>query len=67
MMPGSFAYPKNDSILGTLLQLNLYRWEKALCPKIGNNEEWINEFLPLDYGIHACDQGPSFLTFLKLE
>ena len=49
--------PKNDFIADALLQLNLGRLKKALCPKIGNNEM---------LGIHACTQGPWTLKlFLK--
>jgi len=34
--------------------LNLGKWKKILCPKLGSNEVLINESLPLDYAQHSC-------------
>lgn len=49
----------SNIIWGAPPQLNLGVWEKASCPKIGKNEVFTNEGLPLDLlRIHACNQGP---------
>ena len=45
--------PKNDSIWDAPLQLNLGRWKRALCLKIGYNEVSTNASLPLYYDQHS--------------
>jgi hypothetical protein len=61
----------HDSIADAPLQLNLGRWKKALCPKIGNNKRLTNESLvPLEYAQHLCMYSRTSILenlFLKLE
>ena len=36
-----------EILFGKVSKLNLARWEKALCPKIGDNEESTNKSFPV--------------------
>ena len=55
IIPRCSELPKKDFIGdGIPLHLNLGRWKKALCSKVGNNEVSTDESLmPIDYARHS--------------